>query len=206
MPYPRFLRLAEARRNHLLDIAAQEFAADGFAHASINRILERAGMSKGAAYYYFEDKADLFLAVVGYCSDQLHLIAQEVDVAALSAETFWPTFADLHRQPLLRSFDRPWLFGALKAAGRLPRETLEGGPLAAFARQIQAYARSYIDRGQALGMIRADLPIALIFAWIEGVDRACDEWLIDHWSELDRDAIARISDETVMAMRRAVVP
>jgi AcrR family transcriptional regulator len=32
--------------------------------ASLNRILEQAGISKGSAYYYFDDKADVFLTVV----------------------------------------------------------------------------------------------------------------------------------------------
>src|SRR5262249_28344836 len=108
MPYPRFHRLAEARRAQMLDTAAPELAAPGLAEAYINRILERAGMSKGAAYYYFEDKVDLFLTVVEYCSERLQLIDHTVDPARLDAATFWPTFADLHRQPLLRSYDRPW--------------------------------------------------------------------------------------------------
>ncbi len=120
MPYPRFDKLPEAKRTRLVDVAAQEFAARGFAEASINRILERAGMSKGAAYYYFEDKLDLFVAVVRSCSERLRLVEQSVDPARLDATTFWPTFAALHREPLLRSFEQPWLFGALKAAGRLP--------------------------------------------------------------------------------------
>src|SRR5260221_13809522 len=117
MPFPRFGKLTQERRERVLDVAAQEFADYGFEDASINRILERAGMSKGAAYYYFEDKADLFITVVRYCSERLRLIDQTVDPVELSALTFWPTFADLHRQPLLRAYDQPWLFGALKAAG-----------------------------------------------------------------------------------------
>jgi hypothetical protein len=41
-----------------MEMAAQEFAAYGFDDASVNRILETVQMSKGAAYYYFEDKVD----------------------------------------------------------------------------------------------------------------------------------------------------
>ncbi len=204
MPYLRFLKLAAARRDRLLDVAAQEFAAHGFADASINRILERAGMSKGATYYYFEDKADLFATAVQYCSDQLHLIAYEVKAEELDDATFWPTFADLHRQPLLRSFERPWLFGALKAAGHLPQEMLADSPLATLAQSILAYVMSFIKRGQALGIIRNDLPDTLLFAWLQSLDRASDDWFLLHWSEMDRETIAHISDETVAAMQRAV--
>jgi AcrR family transcriptional regulator len=206
MPYPRFHKLAEAKRAHLLDIAAQEFAAYGLADASINRILERAGMSKGAAYYYFEDKVDLFIAVVQYCSDHLRLIDQTVDPARLDAATFWPTFADLRRQPLLRSYDRPWLFGALKAAGRLSEEARKREPLASLAERLIGYVMTFVHRGQALGVIRADLPDELLLAWLQGLDRASDDWLLAHWKDLGQEAIAHMSDATVEAMRRAIAP
>ena len=206
MPYPRFEKLPEAKRTHLLDVAARELAAHGFADASINRILERAGMSKGAAYYYFEDKLDLFLAVVRYCSERLRLIDQSVDPARLDAATFWPTFAVLHREPLLRSYEQPWLFGALKAAGRLPAETREREPVAHLAAEITGYAMAFLKRGQALDVVRTDLPDELLFTWLQGLDRASDDWLLAHWSELDREAVARISDQTVEAMRRTLAP
>jgi AcrR family transcriptional regulator len=204
MPYPRFEKLPEAKRMRLLDTAAQEFAARGFADASINRILARAGMSKGAAYYYFEDKLDLFLAVVRYASERLRLIDESADPVSLGADTFWPTFAALHREPLLRSYEHPWLFGALKAAGRLPAETLARGPVVHLAAEITSYAMAFIKRGQALGVIRSDLPDELLFTWLQGLDRASDDWLLAHWSELDREDVARISDATVEAMRRAL--
>lgn len=204
MPYPRFEKLPEAKRTRLLDVAAQEFAARGFADASINRILERAGMSKGAAYYYFEDKLDLFLAVVSYSSERLRLIDQSADPASLDAATFWPIFATLHREPLLRSYEQPWLFGALKAAGRLPAETLAREPVIHLAAEITGYAMAFIKRGRALGIIRSDLPDELLFTWLQGLDRASDDWLLAHWSELDREDVARTSDATVEAMRRAL--
>ena len=69
-PRPRFETLEPARRSAILDAAAEEFAARGFEAASYNRIIERAGTSKGAMYYYFEDKADLFTTVVAEAAEQ----------------------------------------------------------------------------------------------------------------------------------------
>ena len=57
MPRPRFQKLAEEKRHHLLETAAKAFAAHGYEGASLNQILEQAGISKGATYYYFDDKA-----------------------------------------------------------------------------------------------------------------------------------------------------
>jgi AcrR family transcriptional regulator len=206
MPFPRFDKLAQAKRERILDVAAQEFAAYGFEEASINRILERAQMSKGAAYYYFADKVDLFSTTVYYCIEHLQLIKTDVESTTLTAITFWPTFAELHRQPLLRSFERPWLFGTLRAAGRLSPSTLERTELATLANQIKAWAMTFVKQGQQVGVIRTDLSDELLFAWLDALDSASDQWLLTHWQELDRTAIERISDLTVEAMQRAVVP
>lgn len=54
----------EATRRHLLRIAAGEFARLGFDHANINTIAELAGMGKGTIYLYFQNKRELFLAML----------------------------------------------------------------------------------------------------------------------------------------------
>lgn len=206
MPFPRFARLAREKRERLLEVAAQEFAQYGYEDASMNRILERAQMSKGAAYYYFEDKVDLYFTVVQYCNEGLNLMDWMFEPAVLSVETFWPSFADLHRQPLLCSFEQPWLFAAINAARHLPAAALQREPLASFAMQLMALVMAFIKRGQVLGVIRTDIADELLLSWLRALDEASDQWLLVHWKELDRPAIAQISDQTVDAMRLALAP
>lgn len=45
--------------------AAEVFASDGYEGASMSRIAQVAGVSKGTLYNYFDSKADLFAAFVG---------------------------------------------------------------------------------------------------------------------------------------------
>ena len=203
MPFPRFYKLPLEKRERLMEAAAQEFAAYGFDDASMNRILETVQMSKGAAYYYFEDKVDLFFTVIQYCIERLKLNL-ELDLATLSAENFWPTFAELHRRPLLRSFEQPWLFAAVRAAEHLSPAALQREPLATFASQVRTWIMNIVKRGQELAVIRTDMSEDLIFAWLQALDAASDHWLLAHWSKLDREAIAHISDQTVDGMRRAL--
>jgi AcrR family transcriptional regulator len=206
MPYPRFEKLAFEKRQRLMEVAAQEFAGHGFEEASLNHILERAQLSKGVAYYYFEDKVDLFCTVVQYCSERLKLIDTELDLTTLSAENFWPKFAELHRLPLLRSIEQPWLFATLRVVGRLPAALLEREALAALVQPLQAWVMAIVRRGQELGVIRADIADDLIFAWLQALDGASDAWLLARWEQLDAAAIAAVSDQTVEAMRRVVMP
>ena len=51
-------------RQELLRAAADVFAQHGFCDASIDEVAERAGYSKGAVYWHFASKEDLFLALV----------------------------------------------------------------------------------------------------------------------------------------------
>jgi AcrR family transcriptional regulator len=57
---------AEGRdaKQEILDAAASVFVARGFHDASVDEVAERAGYSKGAVYWHFAGKDDLFLALI----------------------------------------------------------------------------------------------------------------------------------------------
>ncbi len=59
-----FDRIPEEKRRLVLDAAAAEFAAGGFAAANINVIAANAGISVGSIYKYFGSKENCFLAVL----------------------------------------------------------------------------------------------------------------------------------------------
>ncbi len=56
--------MREATRQRILRVAASEFARLGFDQANVNVIAEQAGIGKGTIYLYFENKRDLFLAML----------------------------------------------------------------------------------------------------------------------------------------------
>lgn len=60
MPSKTFFNLPEGKRNTLLAAAREEFTRVSFAQASINKIIQQAGIPRGSFYMYFEDKEDLF--------------------------------------------------------------------------------------------------------------------------------------------------
>lgn len=55
---------AEATRSRLLDAAENVFHAKGVAGASLAEVAQAAGMTRGAIYWHFKDKADLFQAMM----------------------------------------------------------------------------------------------------------------------------------------------
>lgn len=61
----RRARRAAARRNQILDAAAEVFAEKGFARATTKEIADRADVSEGTIYNYFAAKEDLLIGIVG---------------------------------------------------------------------------------------------------------------------------------------------
>ena len=58
-----FLNLPEDKRSRITEVAINEFAARGYAGASINRMIERLKIAKGSIFQYFGDKSGLFAYV-----------------------------------------------------------------------------------------------------------------------------------------------
>ncbi|MGE8721598.1 TetR/AcrR family transcriptional regulator [Leptospira terpstrae] len=73
-----FERISEEKRNRILTIAISEFANRGFTSANTNTIAQKAGISVGSLYKYFETKEDFFLTVVDYGITQLEKTLESV--------------------------------------------------------------------------------------------------------------------------------
>src|SRR3954462_6809689 len=61
---PRWERRKDARPQELLAAALDLFVERGFASTRLEDVAKRAGVSKGTLYLYFENKEELFKAVV----------------------------------------------------------------------------------------------------------------------------------------------
>ncbi len=55
-----FLQLQPEKQKRVLEAAVEEFAQKGYGRASMNQVVERAGISKGALFKYFGSKGGLF--------------------------------------------------------------------------------------------------------------------------------------------------
>lgn len=64
MPKVTFFNLPEDKRSKITEAAITEFENYHFDQASINRIIEVSGISKGSFYQYFDDKKDLYKHVL----------------------------------------------------------------------------------------------------------------------------------------------
>lgn len=202
MPRPRFQKLPEAKRAAILHAARDQFATGGLDGASLNTILGDAGLSKGAFYYYFDDKDDLFATVVADAMAEMFEAMGELPVpASLTAETFWDRLAALSLASVRFTDANRWAVGLAKAAYSVPRERWPAlfGP--SFTRLGIWYA-DVLHRGMELGVIRTDLPLSVLVnvsmaagealdrSWIEAVEQG-ERWELDAWADQGIDLMRR---------------
>lgn len=70
----KFLNLDTEKQKKIRKAALKEFTANGYEDASTNRIVGKAGISKGSLFYYFETKQELYKYLIEY---SLNFITKE---------------------------------------------------------------------------------------------------------------------------------
>jgi AcrR family transcriptional regulator len=73
----------------LLDSGAQVIAANGFASASVEQVVTRAGVARGTFYKYFDDRLDLLRTLAVECAAALDPLCDEFAEANTNQLTSW---------------------------------------------------------------------------------------------------------------------
>ncbi|HVE87468.1 MAG TPA: helix-turn-helix domain-containing protein [Myxococcales bacterium] len=175
MPRPRYERAAPELKTAILSAARKEFARAGYEGASLNRILDAAGLSKGAFYYYFDDKADLAATVL---LDLYRPATQAMDALAhpRSAVEFWSVARRVNREQLDAFESSRESLDVLTSLGRAMVSNRELGEkiMPAFAPMAAAFLEM-LRRGQEMGVVRKDMTaqqlVGVIGAMKEGLAR-----------------------------------
>jgi AcrR family transcriptional regulator len=172
---PRRRRKAE-RPHEILEAAFAEFSRNGYATTTLDQIAERAGVTKGTIYVYFESKEQLFITMVR------GLMKVTLDILQEMLETHQGSTADLLRaqfsfiyQHIVEDRRRREMARLLIAeASRFP--ALTDRYQEEVHRPCMEFLEKTIQRGLDRGEFRASAvtecplviiaPIALVDTWI----------------------------------------
>jgi AcrR family transcriptional regulator len=126
---------------------------DSYHHLKVDQIIERDGMARSTFYSYFDDKADLIIALAGTAMDEI----------IEGAQTIWQLPADATREQVaaaVRHTIETYIphIQLLKAVSEVSTYDARARAWinAAYATAQQAAAH-HIEAGQLTGFIRADL-------------------------------------------------
>jgi AcrR family transcriptional regulator len=208
MPRLRFQRAAAEKRELLLDSATHEFAAYGYDDASINRILLAAGFSKGSFYYYFDDKADLAVAVLERWAKRYEHVFDRFPTPK-TPEEFWTASRTLMEQSAsqLRSEPHVTTDAMMRLGTALSRHPEVRDRLAStVVTGMMTKVVAVWTRGQEIGAIRKDLSVPNLLALVQDVklalvrillpsDRAATLDEIEAFTRIHFDLVRRISEQ-----------
>ncbi|MBX3199933.1 MAG: TetR/AcrR family transcriptional regulator [Labilithrix sp.] len=172
----RFEQLPPERQEEILRVAAEEFARAGFQRTSYNQLLERLQLGKSSAYYYFDDKRDLFLTALRRCYERFFAATRSAKPPS-DAEGFWVFLersAELGFEFMLEDPTAAALMMCLQREQALLGELGSTELLVA----IEAHYTDLVREGQRLGTVRTDVPFDLLVALVRDTTMSFDRWFI----------------------------
>jgi TetR/AcrR family transcriptional regulator, transcriptional repressor of aconitase len=131
------------RREEILEAAQRVFARHGFEGATVARLEQETGLSRGAIFSYFENKDDLFIAVVARSSGRLTELWLDQGFRALLEEI-------AHEDP-------DWLAVQLEAARRVRTDPRVREMVARLEERAAETRPERLERLRP--SVRGDLPI-----------------------------------------------
>lgn len=145
------------RRARILEAGLRVFAERGFHRATIKEIAREAGIKSPALiYWYFEDKDDLFRAVLMGSSPLARLAAEPAALMDRPPEEVLPMLARAH----LDSFEDPAVVRLLRIS--LSESALNPGTSSGFIEGLQkmvlGFFVAYLERQVELGALRPHDP------------------------------------------------
>ena len=206
MPRPRFNRIDPARQEAILTAAAREFAEVGYEGASVNRVLEAVGLSKGAFYYYFDDKADLACAVLLWAYRDLLALYERIEIPEDAAK-FWDVIQEFTHESLALLERAPY---STQLVARMGHAFTSDKALA--ARMLEVVARptttllAIWKRGQELGAVRSDLPGETLISVMQGIKEALIRTYLPGGRVPTAEELERLTDLQLDFFRRVSVP
>ncbi|MCG9024964.1 TetR/AcrR family transcriptional regulator [Laribacter hongkongensis] len=130
-------QLAEARRQQILDAAADCFRRHGYHGASMAQICRTAGMSAGHVYHFFASKDDIITAIISRDLQQLFSLMAEIAARPESLhaalvnsvqrgvdDNLEPTYSALQLEMLAEAARNPHVASILREADASARQHL----------------------------------------------------------------------------------
>jgi AcrR family transcriptional regulator len=150
----------DARRRQILAGARTCFARYGYEGATVRRLEEEIGLSRGAIFHHFRDKESLFLAVA------------EDDAATMVTTVAAHGLVQVMRDLLAQAGTDAdpvagWLGTQLEVSRRLRTDPAFAKRWAARAEAVAVATRDRLARQHEAGVLRPDVPVDVLAQFLE---------------------------------------
>ncbi|MGH3978692.1 MAG: TetR/AcrR family transcriptional regulator [Pseudonocardiaceae bacterium] len=181
----------DARRGQIVDAARRCFARHGYEGATVRRLEEATGLSRGAIFHHFADKESLFLALAREDARRMAEVVAEDGLVQVMRD-------------VVRDGSMPgpadWLGTRLEVSRRLRTDPEFRTRWAEQSAELTNATRARLQRGRAAGAVREDLPLEVLGGFLELVL----EGVISHLAAgLPADDLEPVLDLVEATVRRA---
>ncbi|HEY2791854.1 MAG TPA: helix-turn-helix domain-containing protein [Micromonosporaceae bacterium] len=146
----------DARRRQILDGSRACFARYGYEGATVRRLEEATGLSRGAIFHHFRDKESLFIAVA------------EDDAAAMIATVAEHGLVQVMRNLLHEGADTAgWLGSQLEVSRRLRTDSDFASRWSAPSDALGRATRDRLRRQRDAGVLRSDIDVDTLAQFLE---------------------------------------
>ncbi|WP_066903665.1 TetR/AcrR family transcriptional regulator [Millisia brevis] len=180
-----------ARRQQILDGARRCFAEFGYDGATVRRIEQETGLSRGAIFHHYKDKDALFLALAHEDA------ARMADVAAEQG------LVQVMRNLLADPTQFDWLGTRLEIARRLRTDPEFRAGWAARSADLAAATEARLEQQRKLGRLRDDIPTVVLLGYL---DLVMDGLVTRIASGLGVDNLSAVLDLVEESVRRHRTP
>ncbi|MEQ3553559.1 helix-turn-helix domain-containing protein [Pseudonocardia nematodicida] len=187
-----------ARRRQILDGARSCFADHGYEGATVRRLEQYTGLSRGAIFHYFRDKEALFLALAEQDATRMADVVAEQGLVQVMRDLL-----DSARTPGSGpdgdAGDRSWLGTRLEVSRRLRTDPEFRARWQAHSGALTAATRARLERQAAAGALRDDVPVPVLAQYLELVLEGLVSHLAMGLPAGDLDAVLDVVENGVRA-------
>ena len=206
MAIERSAELDPKRLAALADAAVEEFSARGYDAASLNKILGKAGLSKGDFYYHFRGKSGLLRYLFeGMEVDLLEKVGP-IGPPPKSADAFWRQLGDAYLRTLGYFMEEPRKAALARLLVQVYTHPDFAKDTAGVRAKSEKFLLSKVEEGKRLGAVRKDLPASYIVAVVQAILEATDVWTVNSWQDLGEKGLAEMPAMVLDLIRRMVAP
>jgi AcrR family transcriptional regulator len=187
----------EARRRQILDGARACFARHGYEGATVRRLEEATGLSRGAIFHHFRDKESLFLALAE--DDALRMaevVAEQGLVQVMRDLLAGRKEDDTDEHPA------DWLGTRLEVSRRLRTDPDFRARWAERSEQLTRATQDRLRRQREAGNLRDDVPVEVLSDFLELVLEGLVSHLAMGLPADDLGPVLDLVEETVRRHRR----
>lgn len=157
----------DARRRQILDGARRCFAEHGYEGATVRRLEQATGLSRGAIFHHFRDKESLFVALAEDDARRMAEVVATQGLVQLMRDLLTGS-KQLRRETTdLMPDDRDWLGAHLEVSRRLRTDPDFRPRWAEQSQALTAATRQRLRRQLEAGKLRTDVPVEVLAQFLE---------------------------------------